>query len=143
MFAIPSTYKVNTVNCVGVMGKGIALEFKERDTKMFAAYKRWCSKDWIGPGDIGYYISDSGEYVVVLFATKDHWRDPSRYEWIDKGLKQLKSFLDRINDEKISITIPPLGCGNGGLDWKIVKPMIKEYLSTTKCQVIVFEPEKE
>ncbi len=107
---------VNTVNTVGVMGKGIALQFKEEfPGKLLITRER----------------NKAGEEkIIVNFPTKLHWRNPSRYEYIKDGLAELAK---AIQEHKIkSIAIPPLGCGNGGLNWEIVKKMIQETLED-KC----------
>lgn len=142
MFDVESIIKVNTTNCVGVMGKGVALEFKKRNPKMFLEYKKSCNEGFHFPGSISVYNSDCKKYFIINFFTKNHWKNPSEYEWIESGLKELKELLYICGSNDI-ITIPPLGCGNGGLDWKIVKEMIIKYLSNLNIKIIVFEPEQK
>ena len=116
---------VNTVNTVGVMGKGIALQFKEEFPANFATYKTACSTGVLVPGKllITREINSQGiEKIIVNFPTKLHWRNPSKYEYIRDGLAELAKALYEYNIK--SIAIPPLGCGNGGLNWDIVKKMI-------------------
>ena len=116
---------VNTVNTVGVMGKGIALQFKEEFPKNFLTYKAACSSGELTPGKllITKELNSNGEEKIIInFPTKLHWRNPSRYEYITEGLKELTKAISEHNIK--SIAIPPLGCGNGGLDWNIVKGMI-------------------
>ena len=140
MFKTWANVRVNTVNCKGVMGKGIALEFKRRYPQMFDWYKEECKKGTILPGGISLCITEEGP-LVINFATKDHWKDPSRYEWIEKGLKQTRDLIKNCKyGRDITITIPALGCNNGGLEWRKVKPLMKKYLSGHKCQILVFEP---
>ena len=132
---------VNTVNTVGVMGKGIALMFKDAFPENFKAYEAACKRNEIAPGTI--FATErrglTGPKWIINFATKRHWRHPSKIEWIENGLVQLRKF---IVDHKIkSIALPPLGSGNGGLDWQDVRPLIKRGLGSLKdVRVIVFEP---
>ena len=135
---------VNTVNTVGVMGKGIALQFKEEFPKNFLTYKAACSSGELTPGKllITKELNSNGEEKIIInFPTKLHWRNPSKYEYITEGLKEL---VKAISEHKIkSIAIPPLGCGNGGLDWNIVKGMIEEALKEIECEVYIYEPNTE
>jgi len=131
---------VNTVNTVGVSGKGIALMFKEAFPANFRAYAAASKAGEIAPG--GLFITERrdmlGPRYIINFATKQHWRAPSRFEWIREGLAALRREIEarRIR----SIAIPPLGAGNGGLRWADVKPLIEEQLSGLDCDVTVFEP---
>lgn len=132
MFSTNAQAIVNTVNCVGVMGKGVALEFKRRWPENYKFYKIACDKRELRPGKVltfdrgGIFESESPRYLIN-FPTKDHWRAKSKIEYIESGLDALISEIKRLSIK--SIAIPPLGCGNGGLDWKIVKPLIIEKLS--------------
>lgn len=133
---------VNTVNTVGVSGKGIALMFKESFPENFRAYEAASKAGQLAPG--GLFVTERhdmlGPRFIINFATKQHWRQPSRLEWIRQGLAALR---DEIVARGIrSIAIPPLGAGNGGLDWDDVRPLIAEALSGVECEVIVFEPTK-
>ena len=138
---------VNTVNCVGVMGKGVALEFKRRWPDNFKAYKRLCDKHDLRPGKVyihentGMFHAD-GRKFLINFPTKDHWRAKSKIEFIGKGLED---FVAQIQQLRIrSVVLPPLGCGNGGLDWDDVKPLIAEKLSPiSNIDFIVFAPDGE
>lgn len=131
---------VNTVNCVGVMGKGIALQFKRRFPDMYRAYKAACDTGLVR---IGYmYIWEvqqlSGPRFVINFPTKQHWKGPSRLEWIERGLPNL---VKSIHDLGIrSISIPPLGAGNGGLSWDEVRPLIINALDPLDVEVALYEP---
>lgn len=131
---------VNTVNLVGVMGKGVALQFKERFKNNFQIYKQACKDHTIGIGNSLVVQEEwQGRSVwVINFPTKVHWRNPSEYWYVERGLDNL---IEIIKDYAIkSIAIPPLGAGNGGLDWNRVKEMIVSKLSYLDCEVIVFEP---
>src|ERR1017187_1730170 len=116
---------VNTVNTVGVMGKGIALMFKEAFPENFRAYEDACNRGEIRIGHM--FVTESskleGPKWIINFPSKKHWRHPSKLEWIAEGLKD----LTRVISEKgiRSIALPPLGCGNGGLDWSDVRPEIE------------------
>ena len=132
---------VNTVNTVGVMGKGIALQFKEAFPHNYKTYKDACDKKELKPGQLLAVWDNSllyGKKLIVNFPTKEHWRSPSRLEHIEQGLIALQQL---IADENIqSIAVPPLGCGNGGLDWNEVKPLIIKYLEHLHVEVLVYEP---
>lgn len=140
MFDVPVDALVNTVNLVGVMGKGVALQFKERFKENFNDYYRACRNRSI---DIGQsLVTDAfwnGRHIKIInFPTKIHWRNPSQLIYVEKGLDNLR---DIIVSQKIkSIAIPPLGAGNGGLLWADVKALIEIKLSDIDCDIVVFEP---
>ena len=116
---------VNTVNTVGVMGKGIALMFKDRFPENFSAYVRACESGNIRLGKM-FVTQDAnllGRQWVINFPTKQHWRGKTRMEWIEDGLHDLVRIIEEKDIQ--SIAIPPLGCGNGGLDWKDVRPIVR------------------
>lgn len=119
---------VNTVNCVGVMGKGIALQFKRRYPDVFKAYERACKRGEVKIGHMFVVPTDrlSGPRFVINFPTKKHWRSPSRLEYIEQGLNSLRQTVHNLGIT--SIAIPPLGAGNGGLEWSDVEPLIFEAL---------------
>jgi len=132
---------VNTVNTVGVMGKGIALQFKQAFPENFKQYKAACDRSEVRVGEI--FVHDAHHLgprrYVLNFPTKRHWRSKSRIEDIQAGLDALVEVVKKYNIE--SVAVPALGCGNGGLDWGDVRPMIQaafEPLSTVK--VLVFPP---
>lgn len=131
---------VNTVNLVGVMGKGIALQFKERFADNFKLYVKACKEHAIGIGNSLVVRSQlNGRQVwIVNFPTKVHWRDPSQYWYIERGLDNLACIIKEYGIG--SIAIPPLGAGNGGLEWEKVKPLIEARLSGTECEILVYEP---
>lgn len=131
---------VNTVNCVGVMGKGIALQFKRAFPDNFKSYKKACESGVLAPGRI--HIVETGRALnpqyIINFPTKQHWKEESKLEYIETGLVELVKFL---KDNKIkSVAIPPLGCGNGGLDWSVVKKLIESALSSLGTDILVFRP---
>jgi O-acetyl-ADP-ribose deacetylase (regulator of RNase III) len=133
---------VNTVNTVGVMGKGIALMFKEAFPENFRAYAAACKKQQIKVGRI--FVTERQDWVggpkwIINFPTKQHWRNPSKIEWIKEGLQDLERFIRK--HEIKSIALPPLGSGNGGLDWKDVRAVIEAALGNLKdVEVVVYEP---
>lgn len=132
---------VNTVNCVGVMGKGIALQFKKAFPENFKAYEAACRNKEVKPGRM--FVFNTGQMFnprfIINFPTKRHWRGKSRYEDIEMGLEAL---VQEVRERKIrSIAIPPLGSGLGGLQWEQVKPMIEKAFSTMpEVQIKLFEP---
>ncbi len=132
---------VNTVNTVGVMGKGIALMFKDRFPENYKAYAAACKRGDVQVGSMFVTASPqlSGPRWIINFPTKKHWRQPSKLEWITEGLKALRQV---IADKGIrSVAIPPLGSGNGGLDWSDVRPHIESALSgLADVEVVVYEP---
>jgi O-acetyl-ADP-ribose deacetylase (regulator of RNase III) len=137
MFADHYDIRINTVNCVGVMGKGIALEFKRRYPDMFLDYQAACRAGEVAPGKL--HIWKSGIVTIINFPTKRHWRDNSRYEDISSGLLNLRSYLWL--QRNATVAIPALGCGLGGLNWDKVSAQIKEKLSDIpNIQITVFEP---
>lgn len=128
---------VNTVNCVGVMGKGIALSFKKSYPEMFTDYKRRCDKKEVKLG-VPYIYSISAEKKIVNFPTKNHWKTPSKLCDIEEGLKQLAS---SIRIWKItSLALPALGCGNGGLKWEDVYPLIQRHLFSLEIPIELYIP---
>lgn len=132
---------VNTVNCVGVMGRGIALQFKKRFPENFKVYESACKHKEVVPGKM--FVHETGSLIgpkyVINFPTKRHWRGASRMEDIESGLQDLVTVIANLNIK--SIALPPLGCGLGGLDWSKVKGCIESALSQlSEVQIIVFEP---
>jgi O-acetyl-ADP-ribose deacetylase (regulator of RNase III) len=131
---------VNAVNTVGVAGKGIALQFKQRFPSYYNTYQYLCRNGHMEPGRVAITPSKSkdGPRYIVSFPTKKHWKNPSQLEWIIDGLDDLR-FI--ISEHKIrSIAIPPLGCGNGRLNYDDVKPIIIEKLGDLDCYIEVYEP---
>lgn len=129
---------VNTVNCEGFMGKGIAYQFKEKYPENNKNYVAACKSGKLTVGQI-LFFSENGK-IIANFPTKDKWREKSQYRYIETGLDSL---LKGIVDSNItSIAIPPLGCGNGGLDWNIVKKMIIDKFQNVAVSVIIYESSK-
>ena len=132
---------VNTVNCVGIMGRGVALEFKKNYPDNFKSYVEACKRQEVSPGQM--FVHDIGELFnpryIINFPTKRHWRNESRMDDIESGLVSLVEVIKAKNIR--SIAIPSLGCGLGGLDWEEVKPHIVSALDVLEdVQVLVYEP---
>lgn len=140
-FDYAADIRINTVNCVGVMGAGVALEFKTRYPDMFKAYVDVCKNKKIAPGEPFLWEEYDlfSKCTIVNLPTKIHWREPSEYEYIEKDLVWLKRFLEE-QEEGMVVTLPALGCGHGGLNWDIVKNKICHYLENVKAKVLVFQP---
>ena len=134
---------VNTVNCVGIMGRGIALQFKNAYPENFKAYVAACKRNEVQPGRM--YVFETGRLTnpryIINFPTKRHWRGNSRIEDIEIGLASL---AEQIKEKNIhSIAIPPLGSGLGGLQWSKVRPYIETALKDFKnVPIIIFEPKE-
>lgn len=132
---------VNTVNTIGVMGKGIALQFKKAYPNNYKAYKKASQSAEIAVGKM-FITKDSnvssGEKIIINFPTKTDWKKPSEYKYIEDGLEDLIKVIKK-NQIK-SIAIPPLGAGNGGLKWEKVKRIIEEKLNNLNIQVYLYEP---
>lgn len=131
---------VNTVNTVGVMGKGIALQFRKAFPENYQAYRKAFIDESLSIGEMHVFATNKfSPKFIINFPTKKHWRAKSRIEDIEQGLKNL---IDVIKTYQIkSIAIPPLGCGNGGLDWADVRPLMEKYLSPLQeVEVQIFEP---
>ncbi len=137
MFAMPVDIRVNSVNCKGVMGAGVALAFKERYPEMFKDYQRACREDTLRPGALHVWKNLTGEWIIN-FPTKRDWREPSRYEDILAGLQALRSYLKE--QGPVSVALPALGCGHGGLDWDRVSSMIEDNLGDLDASIFVFQP---
>lgn len=131
---------VNTVNCEGYMGKGIAYQFKLRFPEMNSEYIKQCKQHKIRPGVLHTYLERSK--LIVNFPTKDKWREKSKMEYIDSGLDALVELIKQRNIP--SIAIPPLGSGNGGLIWDEVKQLIISKLSSLEntVDIYIYEPSK-
>jgi O-acetyl-ADP-ribose deacetylase (regulator of RNase III) len=135
---------VNAVNCVGVMGKGIAKQFKEYfGDEYFKTYKYNCINNIVKTGKITYEYFPLLNKIVVDFPTKNDWRNPSKISYIRKGLKSLKHFL--IEHKIRSCAIPALGCSNGQLSWQDVKYEIEDILECSElknCKINVYIPQE-
>lgn len=134
IFNSPAQVLVNTVNTVGVMGKGIALSFKKKYPEMFTTYRKACDKHQLIIGKLMLWYGP--DHWILNFPTKEHWRNPSKMEYIEKGLM---AFQRKYADYNItSIAFPKLGCGNGELDWKQVKPLMERYLKELPIDVYIY-----
>ncbi|MCR8556476.1 macro domain-containing protein [Mucilaginibacter sp. BJC16-A38] len=132
---------VNTVNTVGVMGKGIALQFKNEFPYNYQRYREACLNHELQVGkllsvkDRSLHLS---ERLIINFQTKTHWRLPSEYTYIEQGLQDLVRLM---NETDIGhIALPALGCGNNGLDWYIVKQLINQYLAHIEAKIEAYQP---
>jgi len=134
---------VNTVNTVGVMGKGIALQFKERFPLNFKLYADASKKGEIITGKMFVVKENSlnGQKIIINFPTKTEWYKKSQYSFIENGLKDLVNVIS--NYQIKSIAIPPLGCGNGGLDWNKVKLIMEKYLENVESKIYIYEPNEK
>lgn len=137
MFDIAADIRINTVNCVGVMGAGLALAFKTKYPDMFRAYQKACKAGEVKPGKLHVWKELYGDWIIN-FPTKRHWREPSRYEDIESGLIALKKYL--ADQGKLKVLLPAVGCGHGGLDWSRISEMIRKHLKDLEADIIVFEP---
>lgn len=131
---------VNTVNTVGVMGKGIALQFREKYPLNYELYRKACQKKEV---QIGRMFVTKTERIghpkyIINFPTKTHWKGNSQLDYIEKGLDDLVRVIKERNIQ--SVAVPPLGCGYGGLDWNVVKSLLLEKLSDLEADVYLYEP---
>lgn len=143
LFEVKAEALINAVNCVGVMGKGIALQFKQKFPKdYFDAYKLACQNGELAIGKVQVYDlknAQANPHFIINFPTKKHWRELSRIEDIESGLRNLVEAVERY--EIKSIAMPALGCGLGGLDYDEVKLLIeKSFSSISNVEVLLFMP---
>lgn len=141
LFEIDAEALVNTVNCVGVMGKGIALQFKKAYPQNFKEYEKACKAGEVVPGKM--FIHSTGKFInpkyIINFPTKRHWKGASKLEDIQLGLVSLAEDIKALGIK--SIVVPPLGCGYGGLNWDVVQPLIERELSALEnVRIIVIQP---
>ncbi len=132
---------VNTVNCVGVMGKGVALQVKQSFPDVFRAYQKDCKNGLVRLGKVHVVARNALSFpqFVINFPTKDHWKGRSRYSDIEAGLVSLRQEIHALKIK--SVAVPPLGCGLGGLDWEKVLPMIRKHLGDLEgVNVLVYAP---
>lgn len=131
---------VNTVNTVGVAGKGIALQFRQAYPENFRAYQKAAKRGEVRPGQM--FIWETGQlerpHLIINFPTKRHWRGGSRIEDIQAGLQDLVHCIEKYHIT--SIAVPPLGCGNGGLNWADVRKVIANALESLKVEVLLYSP---
>ena len=135
IFTSKCNYLVNPVNTIGVMGKGLALQFKQHFPKNFLQYQRACNNGSLIPGRI-LINYENGKYIVN-FPTKKHWKDDSKLEYIISGLNNLKR--NAIENSIKSIAFPPLGYGLGKLSWEKVEPLILDFAHDLKSQNTIVE----
>jgi O-acetyl-ADP-ribose deacetylase (regulator of RNase III) len=137
----PAEALVNTVNTVGIMGKGIALQFKNEFSHNYKVYLKACNEGKLGIGQLLITEEESllyGKKLIINLPTKTDWRKPSEYSYIENGLKELAK---EIRSRKIkSIAIPPLGAGNGGLEWEKVKKLMEENLKDLDSDIYIYQP---
>ncbi|MFH1159471.1 MAG: macro domain-containing protein [bacterium] len=131
---------VNTVNTIGIMGKGVALQFKDTFPENYKLYYKAVKSGEIKIGRV--FVTQvrtlQGDRYIINFPTKTHWRNPSKIEYISQGLDDLKRVIRQLFIQ--SIALPPLGCGNGRLDWTLVKTEIENKLSDLNVEIIVYQP---
>ncbi len=132
---------VNTVNTIGVMGKGIALQFKNIFQNNYKLYSKACKNNEVRVGEL--FVTEevsllTGRKIIINFPTKTNWRLPSEYQYIESGLVELVKLIKEKNIK--SIAIPPLGSGNGGLNWNKVKQILEKHLSDIDCDISIYEP---
>lgn len=139
IFAENAEALINPVNCVGVMGKGLALQFKNKFPQNFIVYLEACKKRKLRPGQVLVVKTNTKmPKYIINFPTKRHWREGSRLEDIEDGLKALAFEIESLSIQ--SIAIPALGCGLGGLNWGLVKAKIEDALKSLDAEIIVLEP---
>ncbi len=132
---------VNTVNTVGVMGKGLALQFKEAFPENYLKYRKICKDGMLHVGEMLVTEEKSpiyGSKIIINFPTKQHWRYPSEYSYISSGLNALRKEIEQ--RQIPSIAIPALGTHNGGLEWQKVRQMIEAHLCDLTCEIYIYEP---
>ncbi len=135
LFESPAKVIANTVNTVGVMGRGIAKTFKEIYPEMFAEHQRLCEKKQFNIGNLWLY--KTSHKWILNFPTKKHWRQPSKAEYVEQGLRKFLLVYSRLGIT--SIAFPQLGCGNGELDWeKTVQPLMLQYLDRLPIDVFIY-----
>lgn len=147
MFKTGAEVLVNTINCIGVMGKGVALQFRQRyGDALMVDYRRLCNRGYFQPGRCKFFkmgiesidkknVTPDNIYAILMFATKDHWRDPSKLEWIETGLQDMRKIIELRQLETVAMPWP--GCGAGGLKREEVKPLIDKYLGDLACEVTI------
>ena len=136
LFESPAKVLVNTVNTEGVMGKGIALEFKNIYPEMFKEYRALCERGKLTIGSLHLYKTP--HKWILNFPTKKSWRQPSRVEYIEQGLRTLLKIYGEVGIT--SLAMPPLGCGNGQLDYESqVKPLVEKYLGKLSLPTFIYQ----
>lgn len=141
MFQSEADCLINTVNCEGYMGKGIAYQFKTRFPENNKAYIKECRTGRLRPGKLFIFVEDGK--TIINFPSKDKWREKSKIEYIVEGMKELVRLLPKLNVQ--TVVIPPLGCGNGGLYWPNVKLIIERAIASLQDQYnfVIYEPSNQ
>jgi len=129
---------VNPVNTVGVMGKGLALQFKNKYPENFKVYFNLCKLKCFNIGDL-LAVKEKNK-IIINFPTKEHWSDPSKYEYLLAGFHSLPEIIKGYDIK--SIAVPKLGCGNGGLDWNVVKPLLESNLGSLPIDSFIYLEEQ-
>lgn len=137
LFSSDASVLVNTVNCVGVMGKGIAAAFKKRFPDNYIDYKKRCARNELRPGH-PYLFKDPSGISIINFPTKDHWRSPSRMSFVEEGLDWFVANWSNLGID--SVAFPPLGCGNGGLAWEDVGVAMYNKLASLPIDISAYAP---
>ncbi len=140
IFDSPCAVLTCPVNTVGVMGAGLAMQFRDRYHSLLSRYKLFCNTNLIVVGKPMLYRHDIENYIL-LFPTKKDWRDPSNIEYVKNGLDYLiknDGFKDLVKNREFSIAFPKLGCGLGGLEWQDVRPLMQESLEKLDCKVEIY-----
>jgi len=139
MFESGAEALINTVNCVGVMGGGIAYQFKMRYPLMYQDYRAKCELKLLKPGGVYMYaLDDYNPHLILNVATKDNPRNPSEYVWIEEACIGLRVIVEKKGIR--SVALPALGCGLGGLDFKKVLPFYENFLGPSNCEFEVYFP---
>ncbi|MBR3771620.1 MAG: macro domain-containing protein [Clostridium sp.] len=140
MFEVNADCLINTVNCEGYMGKGIAYQFKMRFPMNNSDYVKACRSGILRPGKMHFFKENN--ITIVNFPTKDRWREKSKLRYVEEGMEELVRLLPKLEVKKIAI--PPLGCGNGGLIWDDVKNIILKHINSVsdKYDFLIFEPSR-
>lgn len=134
VFNVGAKTLVNTINCYGVMGAGLALEFKLRYPEMYEDYVQRCKRKEVSTGQ-PYLYQEYEDFNILNFPTKKHWKDPSKIEWIEEGLGY---FVDNHESWELeSVAFPKLGCDRGGLDWNDVQQVIETYLANLDIDIYI------
>lgn len=139
----PAIALVNAVNTQGVMGKGLALAFRQAFPHNYREYRKACAAGQLVPGNLLVVWDTTSDGIpkrIINFPTKTAWRQPSRYEYVESGLEALARLI--ATEQIPNIAVPALGCGLGGLEWSRVHELIERYLSKVNAEVWVFEPLK-
>jgi O-acetyl-ADP-ribose deacetylase (regulator of RNase III) len=136
-------YILNPVNCVGTMGKGLALQIAKAYPESVRPYKEDCNDGSLSIGHLTSFNAKNGK-TIINFPTKDHWRDPSKYRYIEAGLERLAFLIElKGKDSTMSFAIPPLGCGLGGLKYDFVHELIQQYLGEFKNIIVELYVEQD